>query len=422
MTREEMLELVEAILDAAPVPDAHVSLTESREGAVRFGQNRITQNLDTFQRRLRLVLGRDGRQSVYTTHRVGMSTISETLDKAMGLLETAQPDPEYVPPVDGGQVYPIVEDWDDGTAAALPEERIGAAGEAIATAGKRDLEASGIASVSAYRRALGTSTGNLAFHRSTDASFSLTMDRAGASSYRYTGSSAWGDLPVRESVSEVADEAEQAMDPVDLEPGDYRLVLEPQAVSDLVPFLAWSLGARQADEGLTVFSGMQGQRITGERFTMRSEVDGQLKGIPFNGEGLAASDVTWIRDGVLENQHCDRYWASKTGRQPLFIPGTLLIDGGEGTTEDLLAGVPGKALLFRRFWYIRFVDQKELSLTGMTRDGVFLVENGEIIGPIRDFRWNWKPLELFGRIEALGAPYRKGQQMVPPMVIGETPL
>jgi predicted Zn-dependent protease len=422
MTRQEMLDLVEAVLEASPVPDAVVILTEAMEGAVRFGQNRITQNLDTFERKLRLVLGRDGRQAAYTTHRVGMSTISDTIAAAMELLETAQPDPEYMPPVEGGQVYPLVEDWDAETAEADPGARIGAAAEAIRNALEYGMEASGLAGASSEVEALGTSTGNLAFHSSTRASFSLTMDRNGGSSYRSQSSSAWMELPVTDIVHRVADEAELAQDPADLKPGLYRMVLEPQAVADLIPFLAWSLSARQSDEGLTVFTGRDGRQVTGERFTMRSEVTGELRGVPFSEEGAASEDTAWIERGVLENQPCDRYWASKTGRKPLFIPGTLLIDGGSGSLEDLVEGISGQALLFRRFWYIRFVDQKELSLTGMTRDGVFLVQDGRIVRPVKDFRWNWKPLDIFSRIEILGTPERKGRLMVPPMVIGVTPL
>ncbi|MCK4807792.1 MAG: hypothetical protein KAT09_09100, partial [Candidatus Aegiribacteria sp.] len=170
------------------------------------------------------------------------------------------------------------------------------------------------------------------------------------------------------------------------------------------------------------FSGRQGELVTGGNFTMRSEVNGTLKGNPFNEEGLASSNVTWIENGRLINQPCTRYWAEKTDREPLFIPGTLALDGDSGSTGDLISSIKGKALLFRRFWYIRFVDQKELSLTGMTRDGVFLVEDGEIIHPIADFRWNWKPLELFSRIEKLGTPERKWQLSVPPMIIGPTKL
>jgi predicted Zn-dependent protease len=182
------------------------------------------------------------------------------------------------------------------------------------------------------------------------------------------------------------------------------------------------MNARPADEGLTVFSGRQGESVTGDNFTMTSEVNGVLKGIPFNGAGLASGDDVWIDGGRLVNQPCTRYWAQKTDREPLFIPGTLAIAGDSGSIGDIISSTRGRALLFRRFWYIRFVDQKELSLTGMTRDGVFLVEDGKIVHPVADFRWNWKPLELFSRIEKLGAPQRKGQLSVPPMVIGPTML
>ena len=422
MTREEMQALVEAVLGSSPVPDATVTLSEERDAAVRFGQNRITQNLDTFKRELRIQLGEDGRKAVLTTHRIDSDAVPELMAEALDLLGSAEPDPEYMPPVEGGQVYPSVPDWDERTADPQPGERTGAVALAIETASAGGMETSGITGASSESTMLGTSTGNLAYHRRTRAFLRVTMDRGIGSSYRSASSAAWSDLPVTETMEQVAAEAESAQNPVELQPGPYRMILEPQAVSDLVPFLAWSLNARQADEGLTVFTGMQDSRVTGENFTMGSMVNGALKGTPFDGSGQAARDVVWIENGTLKNMPCGRFWAKETGREPLFIPGTLFIDGGEGSVSELTSAVKGRALLFRRFWYIRFVDQKELSLTGMTRDGVFLVEDGEVVGPVKDFRWNWKPLELFSRIEALGSPVRKGQLMSPPMVIGETEL
>ncbi len=424
MTREEMLEHVSAMLDRLTVPDAVVSLSEQRDSFVRFGQNRITQNMDTFKRVLTLHVGDGERQAAYRTRRVDPGSFDETAGKAIDLLESASPDPEYVPVVPGGQVYPIVRDWDEATAEAGPDGRTGAAGAAIGKARGEGMEASGITGSTWSKEALGTSSGNLAFHRSTRAYFNLTMDRSDGSSYRALSSTDWAGLPVDETVDAVAEETARAEGAVDLEPGEYRLLLEPQAVADLYPYIAWSLDARQADEGLTVFSERAGERVMSPELNMSSVVDGAVKGVPFNDEGLAARDVTWVDSGVLTNQPCDRWWASDTGREPLFIPGTLCIEveGGSGGIPDLAAGVEGRALLFRRFWYIRFVDQKELSLTGMTRDGVFLVEDGRVKGPVRDFRWNWKPLDLFSRIEAAGEPVRKGQLLVPPMLVGPTPL
>ncbi len=422
MTREELLEVIEAVLEKAEVPDVVTTLTEDRDAAVRFGQNRITQNVDTFERKLRITLGDGERKAVYSTHRIDINAIPEILDKAMDMLKTASPDPEYMPPAPAGQVYPVIDAWDSLTAEADPASRTEAAARAINTAKKNGMEASGLVGMSFENTAIGTSTGNLAHHKSTQAYMRLTMDRGKPSSYRLLNAETWNDLPVDDAIREVAAEVEADENQRELEPGEYRLILEPQAVTGLFPFIAWSMNARPADEGLTVFSGRQGELVTGSNFTMTSEVNGTLKGNPFNEEGLASSDVVWIDGGRLVNQPCTRYWAQKTGREPLFIPGTLALEGGSGCTGDLISSVPGRALLFRRFWYIRFVDQKELSLTGMTRDGVFLVEDGEIVHPVKDFRWNWKPLDLFSRIEKLGTPERKGQLSVPPMIIGPTAL
>jgi len=422
MTREELLEVIEAVLEKAEVPDVVARLTEYRDAAVRFGQNRITQNMDSFERKLRITLGDGERKTVYSTQRIDIDAVPEILAEAMEMLETASPDPEYMPPVPAGQIYPVIDSWDEATSEADPKVRTEAAGRAIAKAEMNGMETAGLVGMTYSNSAIGTSSGNLAHHKSTDAYMRLTMDRGRPSSFRFLCTESWDDLPVDRAIEEVAAEVEADEDQKKLEPGEYRLIFEPQAAVDLLPYIAWSMNARPADEGLTVFSGRQGELVTGSNFTMSSEVNGFLKGSAFNDEGLASQDTVWIDSGRLVKQPCTRYWAKETDREPLFIPNTLAIAGGSGSTEDLIADVKGKALLFRRFWYIRFVDQKELSLTGMTRDGVFLVENGEIVHPIEDFRWNWKPLDLFSRIEKLGSIERKGQLGAPPMIIGPTML
>ena len=420
MTREELLEVVEAVLDQADVQDVVAKLTEERDAFVRFGQNSITQNMDTFERKLHITLGDGARKCTYSTHRIDIEAVPQILRKAGNMLASSAPDPEYMPAVEAGQVYPVVDAWDDKTAELKPAVRTGTAAAAISEASGRGMEASGLVGNSFGRTAIGTSTGNLAFHESTTGLMRLTMDRGMASSYRMLTSEAWSDLPVKETILQVADEVEADEGQKELKPGSYRLIFEPEATGNLVPFLLWSLNARQADEGLTVFSGKMNEKVAGDNFTMKSQVNGELKGVPFNDEALAAGDVVWIDSGKLVNQPCDRFWARKTDRPPLFIPSTVAIDGGEGSVEDLISGIEGRALLFRRFWYIRFVDQKELSLTGMTRDGVFLVEDGRIVRPLEDFRWNWKPLDLFSRIEKLGSCRKLGKISVPSMVIGPT--
>ena len=417
-----MTDVVRRALEAASGFDATAVLRERRGATVRFGQNRITQNCDTFRRELELTMGRDGRKATATTHNTEPDSFADLAAGIRDQLATAPEDPEYMPPVEAGQVYPVVEAWDRETAGMVTAQRVEAAACAIETAAARDMEAAGVSEASMHRTAIGTSTGNLAFHQRTHSEFRLTMDTGAGSSYRECSADAWGDLDVSRTVVEVADEANASSGPKEPPEGESsHVLLEPQAVADLLPFVIYSLNARLADEGVTVFSGMEGRRVSGERLTVGSRLNGPVKGRPFDEQGLPCRDATWIQEGVLREMLCDRFWARKTGRPPLASPGTFCMEGGDGHISQGLEQMR-EGLLIRRFWYLRFVDQKSLEITGMTRDGVFSVREGKVADPVADFRWNWKPLELFSRIAWLGRPVPKGRLCVPPAVLEDAPL
>lgn len=420
MTREEMLDFVQRVLDAVPVEHAVAELGEERSASVRFGRNAITQNMDTFRRELRLWVGDGSRKAEHHTHRIDAGAIGEIVQAAVAQLRTSPPDPEYMPPANADQVYRLVDSWDESTGMIEPGPRIDAAADAASAAEAAGAEAAGISRMDSSRTALATSTGNLCFHEATEGIFQLTVRAGSGSSYRSTVSKAWGDIPVRRTIDEVIGEALSARDPVESEPGEVDVVLEPQAVADLVPYLLSALDARNSDEGLTAFTGREGGRVASERFTLESVMNGEVPGSPFDQDGFAADDQVWIGSGVLRTMMCDRYWAGKTGRPAVVNPGCFSIPGGDGSASDLV-GRSDRCLRIRRFWYIRFVDQKSLTLTGMTRDGVFLCENGSAT-PVKDFRWNWKLLDLFSRIEALGTPERKGFVTVPPMLLRGVPV
>lgn len=419
MTKQEMLNFAEAAVKAAGTIDAVAILTESRNASVRFGQNRITQNLDVFKRELQLTVGDGEKQATVTSQRIDIHALAGIASEARALLETSVPDPEYMPPVPGNQIYPVVDwAWDEFTAKCPASTRMEAVGKVIDAAEAEGLTAAGICGMHNKQVALATSTGNLVAHRSTSAELSFTLDKGLASSYIELSGASWGELKVDEAISTVAEQTRLNENAVEIEPGDYKIILEPEATWNLLMFLPWIMNARTADEGTSVFSGMEGKKMAGGDFSLSSSLLGGQPGDSFNEEGLPAEDVVWFENGVLKNLPCDRFTAKKSGRRPLFIPNTLDMDGGTGSIEELIAGVD-KGILIRRFWYIRFVDQKTLKLTGMTRDGVFLVENGKITKPLKDFRWNWRPLELFSNILRIGTPERKAPGMIPPVVIGQ---
>jgi predicted Zn-dependent protease len=177
--------------------------------------------------------------------------------------------------------------------------------------------------------------------------------------------------------------------------------------------------AKATDEGRTFLRGKFGQKVCSERISLRSEpLDPRCPGSPFVGDGLAAEPICWVRQGVLENLCRSRYWAQKTGLPPSRGPTNLILDGGEASLQDLIASTD-RGILVTRFWYIRVVDPMTSLLTGMTRDGLFLIENGRVTRPLKQLRFNEKVLTALSNVEAFGRPERIEGCLVPTLKVRE---
>jgi len=231
----------------------------------------------------------------------------------------------------------------------------------------------------------------------------------------------FSDLSVADLDAELTRRLEWSSRRVDLEPGRYDTVLPPTAVADLMIYAYWNMSARSAHEGGTVFSRPGGGTRVGERLTphpvtLRSDpsVPG-LQSTPFvmarasSGtssvfdNGLPLEPTNWIRDGELTALLQTRRSAEITGLPVTPMVGNLIMDvgGGTGSVDDLVAGVD-RGLLLTCLWYIREVDPQTLLLTGLTRDGVYLVEGGEVVGSVNNFRFNESPIDLLSRFTGAG--------------------
>jgi predicted Zn-dependent protease len=220
-------------------------------------------------------------------------------------------------------------------------------------------------------------------------------------------------------------------DPVKLDPGKYTVVLEPTAVGDLVPLMAFSMSARAAEEGRSFLSkkggGTQiGEKMFPEFITLRSDPFHKLyPTLPWGGGGLPNTPIAWIENGVVKNLFYDRYWAGKAGKAPTPFPGNLILDGGDKTLDQLIASVD-RGLLVTRFWYIRPVNPQTVQLTGLTRDGLFLIEDGKVTKPVVNFRFNESPVRMLQNTIAMGKPVRtrggESGMIVPPMVVKDFPF
>jgi predicted Zn-dependent protease len=151
---------------------------------------------------------------------------------------------------------------------------------------------------------------------------------------------------------------------------------------------------------------VSGEKIFPENVSIWSDPnDAQVPGSPWGMGGLPQKKVEWIKDGVLQNLVYSRFWAEKQGKEPLPAPSNIFMKGGSGTLEDLIKSTK-EGVLVTSFWYIRSVDPRTLLLTGLTRDGVFWVENGKIVYPIMNFRWNDSPVNVLKNIDAMSKSMR----------------
>ncbi len=224
--------------------------------------------------------------------------------------------------------------------------------------------------------------------------------------------------PARELSAVAALQAETSARPHALEPGRYTVILEPLAVDDLVGFLLFSLSLHAADEGRSFLAwpgggNRVGEMVFAEGVTLRSDPsDPRIPSSSWAGGGLPSRKVNWVEKGVVKTLAVDRYWARKTGRDPVPPPSNLILEGGSGSLDDLIAGTD-KALLVTRFWYIRMVNPQDLVLTGLTRDGVWLVENGKVTHPVNNLRFNDSPVNLLNNVEAMSASVANGASALP---------
>jgi len=213
------------------------------------------------------------------------------------------------------------------------------------------------------------------------------------------------------------------------------VIMEPAAVADLIGWLSFAFGAREAEQGQSFLSkpGKEagqgkgasetflGEKLFPEIITLRSDpFHPKLASTPWGSSLLPNEKISWIEKGVVRNLYYDRFWAEKAGKKPTPYPGNLVLDGQDNSLADLIASVD-RGLLVTRLWYIRVVQPKTWQLTGLTRDGVFLVEKGKVTDPVTNFRWNESPAEVLQRTTKLTQPMRvtnieTGSNMAPALI------
>lgn len=408
---DEARRIAADVLATSKADEASVALSASLRSNTRYAVNRITTAGETADLSAAVTARFGRREATLTVNELDRESLRDAVRRAEEMARLAPEDPESMPLL-GPQEYEPSAGWHDSTAALDADRRAAVAAGAIERAGSAegDLTVAGFLDVRRGARALANSAGLFAYHPATSASYSLTARTADGtgSGWAGVGQRDWAAVNADTLHAAAIERALRSRRPQPLEPGTYPVILGPQAVADLVTLLVWSLDARAADEGRSAFAAPGGNRlgelVVDERVTLRSDPIA-AGDAPFASDGLPERPVAWIENGVLRNLVYTRFWGRAKGRRPTGQPATFRMAGGEGSVADLIARTE-RAVLVTRLWYIRSVDPRTILYTGLTRDGTFWVEDGEISHPVNNFRWNDSPLQLLRHLEALGRPVR----------------
>jgi predicted Zn-dependent protease len=413
LTREQAQAIVERATRFSKADEIEVQVNSNYRGNVRFAANQMSTSGATTDAQLAVQSSFGPKHAVVTTNDLSEESIRRAVEQSERMARLAPDDPEAMPALAAQQYVPVTS-WFDRSAALTPEDRARACKIALdLTRAAGDLQAAGYLETGYGSTALGNNKGMFAYHRNTGNNYTLTVRTADGTGSGWAAADHrdWAQLDARRVAARAVEKARLSRAPQAIEPGRYTVILEPQAVGDLVQLIANYSGAREADEGRSPFvkqggGNKMGEKIVDPRVTIFSDpTDPQLLAQPFDGDGLPLGRQVWVENGVLKQLYYGRFWAKKQGKTATGAPSSLKMVGGDQTIEQLVAGTK-RGVLVTRLWYLREVDPRTILYTGLTRDGTFLVEDGKITKSLRNFRFNESPLFMLNNLEALGRAER----------------
>lgn len=413
LSREEAQSIVEKAVKLSKADGIEVQLNTYYNGNVRFAANQVSTSGGTTDAQLAITSSFGPKHAAVTTNDLSDEAIKRAVDQSERIARLAPDDPEAMPSL-SAQTYQPVNAFFETTANLTPGDRAKACLSALTMARTSgDLKAAGFLITGMGASALGNKAGMFAYRRNTTSNYTLTVrtDDGTGSGWAAADHQDFSKLDTARVAERATEKARKSKAPVAIEPGRYTVILEPQAVGDLVQLISNYVDARSSDEGRSPFTKQGGgnkigEKILDSRVTLLSDpADPQLLGQPFDGEGMPVGRQVWVENGILKQLYYSRFWGKKQGKTATANPTTFKMNGGTESIDDLIKGTT-RGVLVTRLWYLREVDPRTILYTGLTRDGTYLVENGKVTKALKNFRFNESPLFMLNNLEALGRAER----------------
>lgn len=412
--REEAQRLARTALEHSQADQTEVLLLGEDSGLTRFANSYIHQNVAESNLEVRVRVAHGKRLGVATTNDLSPAAVRRAVDEASRIAKLQPENPDFVS-LPRPRPLPEVKAYAASTAEATPEQRAEVVRSLCDKAVANNLIASGAFSTATYEIGVFNSLGVSAYDLSTAADFSTVVMGEDSSGYAAQAAMDVRDIDGERLAHEAVEGALRSRRPAALEAGEYEVVLQPHAVLDLVDFVAGlGFSALAVQEGRSFVAGKLGQRVVGENVSLWDDgADPSGLPMPFDFEGVPKQRVDMIKNGVAQALVYDSYTAGKEGKEStghgLPAPNTwgplalnLFMQPGDATVEDMIRSTK-RGLLVTRFHYTRPVHELLVIVTGMTRDGTWLIENGQIARPVRNLRFTQSYLDALSQVEAISA-------------------
>ncbi|MDX2192796.1 MAG: TldD/PmbA family protein [Gemmatimonadales bacterium] len=442
LTEAQARAIAEKVLKLSKAETCSLAVGSSEESNVRTARGAVSTAGTTRNTTLGVTVTFGKRSGTSSTNDFDDASLERCVRKAEELARLAPEDPEYMPPI-GPQEYQRTPAWSDRTAAFSADDRARFAKDAVDACKAADCVGAGFYVQEQGSVAVANSNGLFGFHRQTRATFTITSrtrDELGSGFATQDAIDVAG-LDAQAAARIASEKAKASREAKAIEPGKYTVVMEPAALVDLLQPMVGGMDARTADEGRSFLSKRGGgtrlgEKLVDERITIVSDpMDPVAAAGPWAGggggggffggggsDGRARGRTVFIENGVVKNLAYSRYWAQKQGVAGVPGPANMIFNGGTASLEDLIRGTQ-RGILVTRTWYIRPVDPRTLLYTGLTRDGTFYIEDGQIKHAVKNLRFNESPVIMLNNLDEMGKPVRVRNTetflpaVVPPMRI-----
>ena len=426
-TEQQAKAILDKVIALSKADECTATLAGSIDGNIRFALNNVSTSGMVTNAELAVQVAFGKRVGTASINEFDDASLERVVRRAEDLARLAPENPEFMPIIDR-QDYRPSPTFSESTAAITPEFRAQVAADSIGPCKAEKLIAAGFLEDGQSFVAFANSKGNFGYQRTTSFDYTCTVRTEDGRGSGWVGRNLKdaSDFHAEQEIEIAKRKAIESAEAKALEPGKYTVILEPAAAAGLISFMMNFFDARSADEGRSFLSKKGGGNKLGEQvydpqvnmFADPWHPDAPV--LPWDGEGMPRERMAIIENGKVANLNYSRYWAQKQGKTANARPGNLLMSGGSKSIAELVKGTQ-KGILLTRTWYIRLVDPQTVLLTGLTRDGTFYIENGEIKYPVKNFRFNESPVIMLNNIDELGKPVRvAGDEssfvmMIPPM-------